>query len=1018
MMDGSQDTLVLESQTVDGRVHLCGTFRSHRVRPDSGARPSEFAIQSTLRFEVVRESRARLGRFRTRVRRGKGGSGADARSTLAMASEAEEKARRVRSLLSSYYGSSGDAPFASGARVPAEPIDAPDFDAERYVRETLERTPLDALRKKCASMREEARRLDGDAQTLVYDNYSTFIAAADAVSDVRVKAHAMEEKMAEAKALIARTVTKAEAVDQNLSARRDTVLALSGVRNLIQKLRRAFDVPEKMRAALDRGAPSAAAHYYAAVRPLLAKHGDRGAFVAVKRLAEVEAARARSEIGEAMARAATRADEGARARRTAERGEAATIAEDFGIAPMDATENPSMNPSTNPSTTVGAPNAFEPEHRTTSLNLSASECVALLAKLGAARGESRAAFVRSHRAPMERALALGESSVSSPAGRAAIHADPRAFVARLDGDFLEAFHRFAGEYLEVFGDDEDEDASRDARGELVDAGRPLFARYFALVKLALDAAETAETAETSRCDAASSRLVQTRHPKLVPAKGLMAALATMAADLSSAHRLVPRLGLGDRAAEVVERAVRGRVRAAFHALETKLVRALDELETVASLASESRLGIPSEVGASVKNTFGAARETAALRETLARVAAVFAGGVAEALADARALLEERPVMVMGWRAEFEGLVRAESQTVVRAMLARLTAAGVASGACGAPPPKALRVESDDRSPLAEAARRGRNVSADVSATDSETADGVVASRRAESESIDGSRISELDRDRDPSFDPLFALACARTAAFVRDEGVDAIAAQLDLCFPPRDRDRDPDASTCAVGTSDDEPESAASRARADEAALFLAAAFARARGDAAAATLRRTMRTVDWAEAREPRDVRPVADVLLEEMARVDAEAGAILSLSFDGSDVASTLSETGDKIRNIRKHSEVGTEGFGFVPRSCARAAVTVSVVRFVLRAFSEMLSATPRFSRGGFHQTELDLAFLKPRLVAWGAAASPADAKAVDDLLSECVAAAAARTVDPAPLDSAIVARILDAKQSRGGG
>ena len=939
-----------------------------------------------------------------------------------MASEAEEKARRVRSLLSSYYGSSGDAPFASGARVPAEPIDAPDFDAERYVRETLERTPLDALRKKCASMREEARRLDGDAQTLVYDNYSTFIAAADAVSDVRVKARAMEEKMAEAKALISRTVTKAEAVDQNLSARRDTVLALSGVRNLIQKLRRAFDVPEKMRAALDRGAPTAAAHYYAAVRPLLEKHGDRGAFVAVKRLAEVEAARARSEIGEAMARAATRAADAARARRTAELGETATIAEDFGIAPMDAT--------TNPSRTVGASNdAFEPERRTP-LNLSASECVALLAKLGAPRGESRAAFVRSHRASMERALALGESSVSSPAGRTAIHADPRAFVARLDGDFLEAFHRFAGEYLEVFGDDEDA-SSRDARGELVDAGRPLFARYFALVKLGLDAAS--ETAETSRSDAAcQSRLVQTR---LVPAKGLMAALATMAADLSSAHRLVPRLGLGDRAAEVVERAVRGRVRAAFHALETKLVRALDELETVASLASESRLGIPSEVGASVKkNTFGAARETAALRETLARVAAVFAGGVAEALADARALLEERPVMVMGWRAEFEGLVRAESQTVVRATLARLAAAGVASGACGAPPPKALRVESDDRSPLAEAARRGRDVSAtDVSATDSETAAETVVARSG-AESIDGSQTTSQTRSQttsqtrsepsvDPSsFDPLFALACARTAAFVRDEGVDAVATQLDLCFPPREREREPDAAR-AVGTSPaqrDEPESAASRARADEAALFLAAAFARARGDAAAAMLRRTMRTVDWAEAREPRDVRPVADVLLEEMARVDAEAGAILSSSF-----SETGKNEGDENAGGSRgvptlgSPEVGTDsGRGFVPRSCARAAVTVSVVRFVLRAFSEMLGATPRFSRGGFHQTELDLAFLKPRLVARGAAASPADAKAVDDLLSECVAAAAARTVDPAPLDSAIVARILDAKQSRGGG
>ena len=280
---------------------------------------------------MVREWRARLGRFRTRVRRGKGGSGADARSTLAMASEAEEKARRVRSLLSSYYGSSGDAPFASGARVPAEPIDAPDFDAERYVRETLERTPLDALRKKCASMREEARRLDGDAQTLVYDNYSTFIAAADAVSDVRVKAHAMEEKMAEAKALIARTVTKAEAVDQNLSARRDTVLALSGVRNLIQKLRRAFDVPEKMRAALDRGrrAPPHTAPRCAAAR----EHGDGR----VRRGQNWRRWRRR-----ARARASARRWRGRRrARPRAENGGArgGGDAEDFGIAPMDATES-------------------------------------------------------------------------------------------------------------------------------------------------------------------------------------------------------------------------------------------------------------------------------------------------------------------------------------------------------------------------------------------------------------------------------------------------------------------------------------------------------------------------------------------------------------------------------------------------------------------------------------------------------------------------------------------------------
>ena len=151
--------------------------RESIVRSDE-AREANLMTRSNFdaRFGHVPESRARFGSGDSgpsRERRSRGGLPP---STLAMASEAEEKARRVRSLLSSYYGSSGDAPFAPGARaVPAEPIDAPDFDAERYVRETLERTPLDALREKCASMREEARRLDGDAQTLVYENYLSLI---------------------------------------------------------------------------------------------------------------------------------------------------------------------------------------------------------------------------------------------------------------------------------------------------------------------------------------------------------------------------------------------------------------------------------------------------------------------------------------------------------------------------------------------------------------------------------------------------------------------------------------------------------------------------------------------------------------------------------------------------------------------------------------------------------------------------------------------------------------------------
>lgn len=986
---GGPEQKLLKSRVTDRRWWTISQ-RESIVRSDEAREANLMMLRSNsfdARFGRVPESRARLGSGDSgpsRERRSRGGLPP---STLAMASEAEEKARRVRSLLSSYYGSSGDAPFAPGARaVPAEPIDAPDFDAERYVRETLERTPLDALREKCASMREEARRLDGDAQTLVYENYSKFIAATDTVRDVRVNARAMEETMKEAKHLITATVEKAKQVDKNLSLRRDQVLALSGVRGLIAKLQNAFDVPEKMRAAINRDAPGVAANYYAAISPLLAKHGDRGAFVAVKKHAELEAKRARDVLFEAMSCAATRAAEAARARKDADPNSG------LGKRPK---EDPSDDKEKTFTATAkeSAPTSVvriggqeeEEEEETLSktpvskrLNLSASECVRLLEKLGAQRRDARAAFVKAHASPMERALSHSESLLTRPGGRAQVNADPRAFVARLDGDFLEAFHRFAGEYLEVFGEDSsgDDKKTNDPsdrgtdRFALVDAARPLFVRYFDALKLALDASSAEVVGvpgDEHETEVDENDDFHAPAP-LVPAKGLMAALATMAADLSSAHRLVPRLGLGDRAAEVVERAVRGRVGAAFFELETKLNRALEDLEREAARASRETFvgGESYEKGSSSRD----AKAHQPLLTATSRVAAVFAGAVAEALDDARALLEERPVMVMGWRAEFEGLVRAKSQTFLQATLARLAAAA-AKGPGGAPPPKALRAERDDASPLAASTQ---------------------SKKRDEEERI---------------FDPLFALTCASFAAFVRDEGVALVAAQLDRCFPPRQGSKSENLATEENLASSS---LSAFKRRAQEACLFLVSSYARAKSDSIAAMLRRTTNSTDWSGMKEPRDVREIADATLQEIQKVDAEAAAFLSTAVQ--------SEGKEKETVSSEETTVSRGRRYYVPSHATRSEVTASVVRFSLRAFAETLCVTNRFSRGGFRQVELDVAFLTPKLVAFGGSVSGKDAEFVDDLLKQCVAAAAARCLDPAPLDPAIVARILDAKQSRGGG
>ena len=211
----------------------------------------------------------------------------------------DEKARRVRSLLSSYYGSA--PPSATNGAPPAPPIDTPDFDCDAYVERLVRETPLDALQTRCAEMAGEIRSLDSDMQMLVYENYSKFIVATDTIRRMKSNVEGMEAKMEELRATVASTAERSEAVNARLGAHRDQVEQLSGVRGLISKLQAVFELPRKMRTCLDRGAVALAVRYYAAAAPLLRKYGDEGAFAAARREADAAAADAADTLRRALA---------------------------------------------------------------------------------------------------------------------------------------------------------------------------------------------------------------------------------------------------------------------------------------------------------------------------------------------------------------------------------------------------------------------------------------------------------------------------------------------------------------------------------------------------------------------------------------------------------------------------------------------------------------------------------------------------------------------------------------------
>ena len=115
-------------------------------------------------------------------------------TTSRPASPAPNVRRANRSALRDYYNIKSAAP-AETSNSPQKPependikkseLDAPDFDADAYVRSILASHGLEGVLKVEAGLINEIKGLDGTRKALVYDNYSKLITATDTIRRMR-----------------------------------------------------------------------------------------------------------------------------------------------------------------------------------------------------------------------------------------------------------------------------------------------------------------------------------------------------------------------------------------------------------------------------------------------------------------------------------------------------------------------------------------------------------------------------------------------------------------------------------------------------------------------------------------------------------------------------------------------------------------------------------------------------------------------------------------------------------------
>ncbi|KAJ7541180.1 hypothetical protein O6H91_10G049200 [Diphasiastrum complanatum] len=204
-----------------------------------------------------------------------------------MAEDPNEKAKRVRELLSSFYRSdesdSAESTAAATAAMPGHTpggrrdtllaINTKDFNVDRYMSSLIRRTSLEGLLKKHVEMAAEIKNLDSDMQMLVYENYNKFISATDTIRRMKENVSGMETNMEQLLDKVTAVRTTSDGVNASLFERRERIEELNGTRSLLRKVQFVFDLPKRLRKCQKSEAYAEAVKYYMGALPILKVYG-------------------------------------------------------------------------------------------------------------------------------------------------------------------------------------------------------------------------------------------------------------------------------------------------------------------------------------------------------------------------------------------------------------------------------------------------------------------------------------------------------------------------------------------------------------------------------------------------------------------------------------------------------------------------------------------------------------------------------------------------------------------------
>ncbi|KAH9805416.1 vacuolar protein sorting-associated protein 51-like [Citrus sinensis] len=198
----------------------------------------------------------------------------------------DEKARRMRDLLSSFYGPDPSmSPNPPSKFAPFDAINSNSFNADHYLNLLIHKSSLEGLLQRHVGMAAEIKNLDTDLQMLVYENYNKFISATDAIKRMNSNIMGMESNMEQLLEKIKTVQSRSDGVNTSLFEKREHIEKLHLTRNLLRKVQFIYDLPARLGKCIKSEAYADAVRFYTGAMPIFKAYGD-SSFQDCKRASE------------------------------------------------------------------------------------------------------------------------------------------------------------------------------------------------------------------------------------------------------------------------------------------------------------------------------------------------------------------------------------------------------------------------------------------------------------------------------------------------------------------------------------------------------------------------------------------------------------------------------------------------------------------------------------------------------------------------------------------------------------